>query len=82
MIAESNTTYLNQHQWYVDSGANIHVTLDIANLTTSHPYEGDASVGLGNGTSLHISHTGNASIKTLFSTTLALNNVAYCPQAS
>jgi hypothetical protein len=82
MIAEANITYLNQHQWYVDSGANIHVTSDIANLATSHPYEGDASVGLGNGTDLHISHTGNAFIKTLSSTTLTLNNVAYCPQAS
>jgi hypothetical protein len=30
---------------------------------------------------LTISHTGNASIKT-FSSALALNNVAYCPQAS
>jgi hypothetical protein len=82
MVAEANTTYLNQHQWYADSGANIYVTSDIANLATSHPYEGDASLGVGNGTGLHISHTGNASIKTLSSTTLALNNVAYCPQAS
>jgi hypothetical protein len=82
MVVEANTTYLNQHQWYANSGANIHVTSDIANLATSHLYEGDASVGVGNGTGLHISCTSNASIKTLFSTTLALNNVVYCPQAS
>ncbi|KAA8540914.1 hypothetical protein F0562_024948 [Nyssa sinensis] len=40
MVAEANTTYLSQHQWYADSGANIHVTSDIANLATSQPYEG------------------------------------------
>jgi len=37
MVAEAITTYLNQYQWYADSGANLHVTLDIANLATSHP---------------------------------------------
>ena len=35
MVAEANTTYLNQHQWYADSGANIHVTSDAANLAIS-----------------------------------------------
>ena len=37
IVAEAITTYLNQYQWYADSGANLHVTLDIANLATSHP---------------------------------------------
>ncbi|RVW13137.1 hypothetical protein CK203_104953 [Vitis vinifera] len=35
MVVEANTTYLNQHQWYADSGANIHVTSDAANLAIS-----------------------------------------------
>ena len=35
MVAEANTTYLNQHQWYADSGAHIHVTFDAANLAIS-----------------------------------------------
>ncbi|KAA8529787.1 hypothetical protein F0562_034113 [Nyssa sinensis] len=35
MVAEANTAYLNQHQWYADSGANIHVTSDLANLATA-----------------------------------------------
>ena len=38
-------------------------------------------MGIGNGTGLLISYTSKASIKTLSSTTLALNNVTYCPQA-
>ncbi|RVW82846.1 Retrovirus-related Pol polyprotein from transposon TNT 1-94 [Vitis vinifera] len=45
MVTEANTTYLNHHQWYVDSGANIHVTFDTANLTISQPYEGTDTVG-------------------------------------
>ncbi|KAJ0044848.1 hypothetical protein Pint_04240 [Pistacia integerrima] len=81
MVAEANTTYLNQNQWYADSGANIHVTFDIANLATSQPYDGDDSVGVGNGTGLVISRTGTTSIQTS-SSTLKLNNVAYCPQTS
>ncbi|WJZ84555.1 hypothetical protein VitviT2T_004155 [Vitis vinifera] len=81
MVAEANTTYLNHHQWYADSGANIHVTFDTANLTISQPYEGTDTVGVSNGAGLIISRTGNATIKTL-SSTLALNDVAYCPQAS
>ncbi|KAF5447219.1 hypothetical protein F2P56_032787, partial [Juglans regia] len=80
-VAEANTTYLNQHQWYADSGANVHVTSDLANLATSQPYEGDDFVGVGNGTGLTISRTGTASIQTL-SSTLTLSNVAYCPHAS
>ncbi|RVW15050.1 Retrovirus-related Pol polyprotein from transposon RE1 [Vitis vinifera] len=81
MVAETNTTYLNQHQWYPDSGANIHVTSDAANLAISQPYEGIDIVGIGNGVGLIISRTGNATIKAP-SSTLALNDVAYCPQAS
>ena len=77
MVAEANTTYLNQHQWYADSGANIHVTSDATNLAISQPYEGTNTVGVG----LIISRTGNATIKTP-SSTLALNDVFYCPQAS
>jgi len=81
MVAEANTTYLSQNQWYADSGANVHVTSDIANLASSQPYTGDDSVGIGNGTGLIISRTGSASFHTP-SSTLTLNNVAYCPQAS
>jgi hypothetical protein len=81
MVVEVNTTYLNQHQWYADNGANIHVTSDIANLSTSQPYEGDDSVRIGNGISFIISRTDTASFKTLFSI-LTLNSVVYCPQAS
>ena len=74
MVAEANTTHLNQHQWYADSGSNLHVTSNIANISTSQPYEGDDSVGVGNETGLPISRIGNTSIKTL-SSTLALNNM-------
>jgi hypothetical protein len=61
MVAEASATYLSQNQWYADSGANVHVTSDIANLASSQPYIGDDSVGVGNGTCLIISRTGTAS---------------------
>jgi len=83
MVAEANTTYLNQHQWYADSGANVHVTSDLANIATFQPYDGDHSVGdyIGNGTSLNISHTGTNSIQ-IHSFILTLKDIACCPQAS
>lgn len=62
MIAETINTYLNQHQWYDDSGANIHVTLDIANFSISQPYEGDDFVGVGHGIGFTISRIGTGSI--------------------
>jgi len=80
MVAEDNTTYLGQNQWYADSGANVHITSDIANLANSQPYIGDDSISVGNGTGLIIYRTGTASFHT--PSTLTLNNVAYCPQAS
>jgi hypothetical protein len=81
MVAETNTTYLNQHQWYADSGANVHITSDLANLATFQPYDGDHFVGVGNGTSLNISHTGTNSIQ-IHSSILTLKDIACCPQAS
>lgn len=78
MVVEANTTYLNQDQWYADSGANIHVTFDFANLSNFQPYKGNDYVGVGNGIGLIITRTGNTSIKTL-SFTLSLKDVAYCP---
>ncbi|RVW82844.1 Ubiquitin carboxyl-terminal hydrolase 14 [Vitis vinifera] len=36
---------IENHQWYADSDANIHVTFDVANLTVSQPYEGIDTVG-------------------------------------
>jgi hypothetical protein len=81
MVVEANTTYLNQYQWYANNGANLHVTSNIANLATSQPYKGDDFMSVGNMTGLTISHTSNASIKTV-SSTIALNSVVYCPQTS
>ena len=58
-----------------------HVTSDATNLAISQPYKGNDTMGVGNGPGLIISHTSNATIITVFST-LALNDVAYYPQAS
>lgn len=81
MVAEANTSFLNKQQWYADSGANIHVTTDAANLTVSQPYDGHETVGVGNGADLSIIRTGHTSIKTPSSNFL-LRDIAYCPDAS
>ena len=50
--------------WYVDSGANNHITSDLSNLEVSEPYQGDNDVTVGNGTGLYISHTGFSTFQT------------------
>ncbi|KAL5825813.1 hypothetical protein ACOSQ3_021876 [Xanthoceras sorbifolium] len=44
--------------WYIDSGATNHVTLDIGNLSLKSDYKGKDHLAVGNGTKLPISHIG------------------------
>jgi hypothetical protein len=37
-----------EHPWYLDSGANNHVTPELANLSLQQPYYGQESVTVGN----------------------------------
>lgn len=46
--------------WYVDSGATNHVTVNYNNLTNSMDYGGTELVTIGNGEKLHISYTGHS----------------------
>lgn len=50
--------------WYPNSGATHHMTSNLSNLNLSNKeYKGTQLLYLGNGKPIHISHTGNASIK-------------------
>lgn len=47
--------------WYLDTGASSHMTLDPSQLVQTEPYMGKGYVVVGNGASLPISHTGTLS---------------------
>lgn len=63
MAVDDNKSYAQQ-MWYVDSGANTHITSNVANLTFSQPYEGEETIMVGNGSCLMIQNIGITSLKT------------------
>ncbi|KAJ3701119.1 hypothetical protein LUZ61_004824 [Rhynchospora tenuis] len=76
MLAEPAPTTASN--WYIDSGATSHITSDINNLSSYHPYEGPEAVHIANGTGLKITHKGLAYIQT-GTKTLKLINVLLVP---
>ena len=65
-------------EWYPDSGASAHVTSLAQNLQTTHPYNGDDAVMVGDGAFLPITHVGSTAIATS-SCNIQLNEVLVCP---
>lgn len=80
MVADINAEFMNT-QWLADSGANAHVTNDDANLDSKRAFDGSETVGVGNGSGLHIKHTGSSLV---FSNNnqFLLNHIVHCPQAT
>jgi hypothetical protein len=58
MAAHTHDTTETEQPWYLNSGANHHVTLECDNLTLQQPYHGNDSVTIGNGGGLQITSTG------------------------
>jgi hypothetical protein len=79
MVAPTHTVP-EDDPWYADSGANNHITNDIANLSLHEPYGGDESVAVGNGSGLSIKNTGSLHLHTP-SSSFHLNRVFHCPTA-
>ncbi|RVW61832.1 Retrovirus-related Pol polyprotein from transposon RE2 [Vitis vinifera] len=80
MVAHSNAEQ-EEETWFVDNGANQHITANLEHLTLQQPYTGQENVAVGNGQGLSIAHTGT----TIFHTPeakLNLKRVLHCPQAS
>lgn len=50
--------------WYLDSGANHHVTPDLSALSIANEYSGTDGLLVGNCKSLPITHYGNSSLST------------------
>jgi hypothetical protein len=59
MAAVTQSTTKSEQPWYLDSGANHHITLDIENLTLQQSYQGIETVTVGNGGGLQIANTGS-----------------------
>jgi hypothetical protein len=80
------TTHKNEdfgnHEWLADSGANTHATTDPSHLTDPQPFDGPATVGVGNGPGLSIQHIGSSLVKSPTSTSHNFLLSMHCPLAS
>lgn len=65
--------------WLPDTGANSHVTPDLASLGTSEAYHGDDALHVGNGMGLPNVHIGSTHISSPHKT-LSLSNILHVPQ--
>jgi hypothetical protein len=70
-----------EQPWYLDSGANHHITSKLENLSLQQPYKGDENVTVGNGGGLQIENTGSSLVSTSKSK-FRLHNILHCPHAS
>ena len=80
MVAQSSSLFVEEEEqpWYVDSGANQHITADLENLNLSQePYQGSANVAKENGSSLPIANTGSTTL-TAQNSTFQLKTVLHC----
>ena len=80
MVANTSSTR-DDTTWYTDSGANTHITSDLANLAIHNEYHGKERVAVGNGAGLDISNTGSNEFQ-LDSSSFKLKNILHCPSVS
>jgi hypothetical protein len=59
MVAQMNADFETQ-AWLADSSANAHVTVDVANITKPQVFNGEDTVGIGNGAGLNIKNFGSS----------------------
>jgi hypothetical protein len=81
MAAHTHVDVEEEQPWYLDSGANSHVTSGLENISLQQPYQGNENVTVGNGNGLQITTTGSSPLLTP-NTQLRLNNILHCPNAS
>ena len=61
MVAHTNAAFEDQ-KWFVDSGANAHITNELENLTIQQPFQGTDTVEVGNGAGLAIEKFNHSSL--------------------
>jgi transposase InsO family protein len=83
MVAHLNEDFGAQ-KWLADSGANVYITADAANLHEPRPFEGADMVGVGNGAGLQIKNLGSSVVHSHFPKHphLFLKDILHCPDAS
>jgi hypothetical protein len=83
MVAKANVAQDNDEPWFVDNGANAHITSDLENLYIKQPFQGDEImvVSNGNDNGLQIHHSGSPIFQTPTSH-VNLNKILHCPDVS
>lgn len=77
MVAHTNAD-LETQDWLADSGANTHITADPNTINNPVPFEGNETVGVGNGASLNIKAIGS----TLVNSTMQISYLNFCSKTS
>lgn len=73
--------FMASHQWFLDTGASNHATPDPFVMSSTVDYTGSDTLRVGNGTSLHISSIGSASVATS-NRIFRMSDVLYVPWLS
>lgn len=81
MTAYTPNTPEVEQPWYLDSGANNHVTSELEKLSLQQPYQGTDQVTVGNGGGLQIANT-SSSLITTPSSQFFLHKFLHCPNAT
>jgi histone deacetylase 1/2 len=68
--------------WYMDTGATDHLTHELSKLNPRESYSGHDQVRTADGSGMHISHIGHASLLTHTSKTIRLLNVLHVPSVT
>ncbi|GKV40665.1 hypothetical protein SLEP1_g48274 [Rubroshorea leprosula] len=61
MANYASSSGLSRNKWLIDSGANNHITNDLANLALHSEYDGPEELQIGDGSGLEITHIGEES---------------------
>ena len=73
MAHVSTSPSLISPNWFLESGASHHVTVDLNNLTFHAPYDGPNDIIISDGNGLHITHSGLTSLSTTSHSFTSLN---------
>ena len=80
MVNNTNVKYANL-VWYMDNGANAHITSDASKLADQQPFRDSDFVTVGNGSGLQIQNIGSSSFK-IGPSSFHLSKILHCPQVT